>query len=384
MFLFKFFQPMVLQMNRSSIGLSVNRFLFHVLIFISAYALRQKQVMAIYLHGSTARGNILPGLSDIDLNIVVSDLSDEDYVLFLRRFNSRIRCLRKVIPFLSAHLHFVDDLKTAERVGWLYVLNPREDWKLIYGRDIFLNQSHAAPVMALGWAKLVFRRFLGHQKALYAIFHTPFRLKLNDNVMLTASRLLLYLKQNRLWTGRPSVDDVAQELRDSNLFSLLECRNTLRRNNFISVDVRGLTRKSFSAWVNIIQDVTPRLRPLPAPHDFSLTDIISSPETLSIVLEKMNPIKRKLSMRFRGIPWRLYCPECPLRITIMLCLSLFETMPRNKRCSTSSRKRTDAYRAFRGLIPLLTFHHFLCHWCFRNRCFKNWPFRKNWVSCLIT
>lgn len=300
MFLFKFFQPMVLQMNRSSIGLSVNRFLFHVLIFISAYALRQKQVMAIYLHGSTARGNILPGLSDIDLNIVVSDLSDEDYVLFLRRFNSRIRCLRKVIPFLSAHLHFVDDLKTAERVGWLYVLNPREDWKLIYGRDIFLNQSHAAPVMALGWAKLVFRRFLGHQKALYAIFHTPFRLKLNDNVMLTASRLLLYLKQNRLWTGRPSVDDVAQELRDSNLFSLLECRNTLRRNNFISVDVRGLTRKSFSAWVNIIQDVTPRLRPLPAPHDFSLTDIISSPETLSIVLEKMNPIKKEIEHALQG------------------------------------------------------------------------------------
>jgi predicted nucleotidyltransferase len=70
-------------------------------LIISAEVFYFDRIKSIYLHRGIASGSWVPGLSDIDLHIVISELNFNEEFEVIKKFSSRYRMLKRFFPFLG-------------------------------------------------------------------------------------------------------------------------------------------------------------------------------------------------------------------------------------------------------------------------------------------
>ncbi|MGH7901041.1 MAG: nucleotidyltransferase domain-containing protein, partial [Thermodesulfobacteriota bacterium] len=93
------------------------------------------EIRSLYILGSMASGDVIPGLSDMDFILVIKEMSNEEEYLFLKRLDSKIWYLMP--PFGK------------EKIGTHIFIYSREEWA-IFG-DLYLGKS-------FGSARLVFEK----------------------------------------------------------------------------------------------------------------------------------------------------------------------------------------------------------------------------------
>src|SRR5437870_844366 len=112
---------------------------FAIRIFVEACG-RFPEIRAVYLRSGLAEGYWSPGLSDIDLTVIVdSRLTIDEEFAFLRSFWKRYDRLRNFFPMLGeVEILNIEQLKTWTRFGLRGYQAPR--WKLLYGTETARNQ----------------------------------------------------------------------------------------------------------------------------------------------------------------------------------------------------------------------------------------------------
>ncbi len=87
------------------------------------------EIRSVYLAGSMASGDIIPGLSDIDFVVVIMDLSAEDEYRFVKGLEKKLRYLMP--PFGK------------DKVGTHILIYSVSEWTLV--GDIFLGKRYGQP-----------------------------------------------------------------------------------------------------------------------------------------------------------------------------------------------------------------------------------------------
>lgn len=94
-------QRVIVGLNRLPPLLAFNRALYHLALHGGLRYVTLPQVESIYLRGSLATGGLTPGMSDIDLQFVIAELSPEDEHAFQLQFWERFRRLRRLLPIFG-------------------------------------------------------------------------------------------------------------------------------------------------------------------------------------------------------------------------------------------------------------------------------------------
>lgn len=87
------------------------------------------EIRSVYLAGSSASEDIVPGLSDVDFVVIVRDLSDDDEYKFVKRLEKRVRYLMP--PWGK------------DKVGTHILIYSTREWTLL--GDIFLGKRYGQP-----------------------------------------------------------------------------------------------------------------------------------------------------------------------------------------------------------------------------------------------
>lgn len=106
-------------------------------IFLKTVSYSGSPVVAVYLRRGGGRGELLPGASDLDFFLVLEELSAHEEMLFLKRFWSKFRALKKLFPFWGETLmadrsEFRDWYTTPS----LRAAEAHEGWKLLKGEEV--------------------------------------------------------------------------------------------------------------------------------------------------------------------------------------------------------------------------------------------------------
>lgn len=115
-------------------------YLLALKIFV-LYLKRKPEIETIYLKGSLALGEWIPGASDIDLIIIIKDISIEDEVRFLNKFWTTMNFVSKFLPFFRNDAMILSAKELAEEnfvQGYqkYFVGNSITKWKLLVGKEL--------------------------------------------------------------------------------------------------------------------------------------------------------------------------------------------------------------------------------------------------------
>ena len=94
-------QRVVVGLNRLPPLLAFNRALYRLALHVGLRYVTVPGVESVYLRGSMAGGGLTPGMSDIDLQFVIVNLSPQEEYEFQRRFWERFRRLRRLLPIFG-------------------------------------------------------------------------------------------------------------------------------------------------------------------------------------------------------------------------------------------------------------------------------------------
>lgn len=105
------------------------------------YLQRKPEIETIYLKGSLALGEWMPGASDIDLIIIIKDISIEDEVCFLNKFWITMNFVSKFLPFFRNDAMILTTKEFAEEnflQGYqkYFVGAGITEWKLLVGKEL--------------------------------------------------------------------------------------------------------------------------------------------------------------------------------------------------------------------------------------------------------
>ena len=120
------------------------------------------EIRSVYLAGSMAGGDIVPGLSDIDFVIVVKVTDGKNEYEFLRNLEKKIRYL--LPPFGK------------DKIGTHVVIYSDREWALL--GDIFLGKRFGSPLRVFEKDKIIFTNlFSPSVKALHHFYKAYWRLE---------------------------------------------------------------------------------------------------------------------------------------------------------------------------------------------------------------
>lgn len=94
-------QRVVLALNRLPPLLALHRALYRAALALGLRYVTVPGVESIYLRGSMASGRFVPGMSDVDLQFVIAELSPAEEYEFQYRFWNRFRRLRRLLPIFG-------------------------------------------------------------------------------------------------------------------------------------------------------------------------------------------------------------------------------------------------------------------------------------------
>ncbi len=115
-------QRLALGLNRITPLLALNRGLYRAALAVALRYVTVQGVESVYLRGSMASGLFVPGMSDIDLQFVIAELSPSEEYELQRRFWTRFRRLRRLLPiFGDAFSGTVREYQLGARDGHLFV-----------------------------------------------------------------------------------------------------------------------------------------------------------------------------------------------------------------------------------------------------------------------
>lgn len=106
------------------------------------YFKRIPEIETIYLRGSLISEDWIPGDSDIDLTIIIKDISIEKEIQFLIEFWTKFRFSTRILPFLFEEevglLTISEFTKESFSQGYIkYAFGiPVENWKLLIGKEL--------------------------------------------------------------------------------------------------------------------------------------------------------------------------------------------------------------------------------------------------------
>lgn len=158
-----------LHSSRTQLGRFLNRLAYRFALWVSIKCLsRKKWVHSIYVRGSMATGSFWPGLSDIDLSVVVNDQAKEEQIL--EEMHALTRKLRFLFPMLGdLWLFTVSEFERAVTGPAVFFGAYPKGFRLLHGpgiespRDLCIDQTVAVQ------AKLLLRTLF--RSAGMAFFH---------------------------------------------------------------------------------------------------------------------------------------------------------------------------------------------------------------------
>lgn len=125
------------------------------------------EIRSVYLAGSMASGDIVPGLSDIDFVIVIKDLSASDEYTFIKRVEQKLKYLMP--PFGK------------RKVGTHIVFYTVSEWELL--GDLFLGRKFGLPHKVFEKDKIVpIKKYSSQVKGLLHFYKAQWRL---ENIQTT-------------------------------------------------------------------------------------------------------------------------------------------------------------------------------------------------------
>lgn len=129
----------------------LGKLLYKLSLFIFVFILkRNKQVEAIYCVTDIDGPNFLVGKSDIDVLVIIREMSIDEEIEFNLSFSQLEEKLLRVFPFLGSfvdhHLYvFMDDFAIYQKVRHQFIERRGKhpnNWKLLYGRECRINFSN--------------------------------------------------------------------------------------------------------------------------------------------------------------------------------------------------------------------------------------------------
>ena len=130
-----FVRIIVLATNRVMLFSYLNRlpYYFALNIFIHVFS-KFKEIKSIYLRHGLSEKNWVPGISDIDLTIIIDgNLSKENNYLFLQLFWKKFEKVKKFFPMLG-EADIINDLEIKNWTKFSIRGYESRNWKLLYGK----------------------------------------------------------------------------------------------------------------------------------------------------------------------------------------------------------------------------------------------------------
>jgi hypothetical protein len=360
-------QRIVLEINRTSIGLSVNRILYKVIGYFSAFYLyNTPHVQAIYARGSFATGEIYPGLSDIDIHIITNNLNAPDLMNFLKEINRRFNFLASFLPVFNKFYTYTEaEYKVCQTYLQMYHLEPWTEHKLLFGKELRGAAIQEPALKLLAWTRLFFRRQF---KYMSRRFFNLDKLKRKTLYLKPNIRILTYMNLCLSFLDKNSFPSLAGEVNsfnetiNPNFQLFLKTYTTLNKNHFRLPDEQSYISNEYANWYFFLDSFISKISEKNIStqvksSDHLLTKDSIPPENLRKAIQALQPFINKLNQITGDIPLACLLSSVPNKNYDFKLYVVLPDDTANKDLLEIARK-TSLALAQQGPLPSAYFHTF--------------------------